>query len=80
MDVNAGKEANTNSEHSCDNPFDAILRQHEAKVELDRMPRTGATNKDISQRPAELMAPGYETRGQKKDDSPRAALTYTVRC
>jgi hypothetical protein len=47
--------------HSYDNPSDAILREHEAKVELDMMPCTGATNKDIPQRPAELIAPRYET-------------------
>ena len=60
---------NTNSEHPYDNPFDAIPREHEAKVELHRMPHTDVTNKDISQRPADLMAPGYETQGQKKDSS-----------
>jgi hypothetical protein len=53
------KEANTNSEHSYDNPFDATLREQEAKVELDRMPRTGATNKDI------FSAPGRITRACK---------------
>ena len=46
---------NTNSEHSYDNPFDAIPREDEAKVELDRMPHTDATNKDISQRLATYL-------------------------
>jgi hypothetical protein len=57
---NHGKEANTDFEHSYDNPSDAILREHEAKVELDMMPCTGATNKGIPQRPVELIAPRYE--------------------